>query len=62
MTRYMLDEENSKSHRHGDDFPLDQLREQLQAGLDALDRGSFIEVGDADLDATLDGLAASPLR
>lgn len=35
----------------------EQLGRQLQAGLDALDSGRFIELDDADLDAALDGLA-----
>jgi len=41
---------------------LDLLRAQLRAGADALDRGAFIEVSEADLDAALDRLAASEER
>ena len=41
-----------------DDIKRDQLRTELQVGLDALDRGAFSEVADADLDAALDDLAA----
>jgi antitoxin ParD1/3/4 len=39
-----------------DELKLDLLRTQVKAGLDALARGAFIEVDDADLDATLDDL------
>jgi len=45
-----------------DELQLDLLRIQLQAGLDALDRGEFTELDDADLDAALDGLAAPDSR
>jgi antitoxin ParD1/3/4 len=41
-----------------DERQLDLLRAQLDAGLDALERGAFTEVDDA-LQATLDGLAKS---
>ncbi len=41
-----------------DDLKLQLLRNELKAGLDALDRGDFTELDDADLDATLDGLSA----
>jgi len=50
-------------HRlQADDLQLELLRTQLKAGLDALDRGAFTEVDDADLDAALDELAATPPR
>jgi antitoxin ParD1/3/4 len=42
-----------------DDVKLDLLRAELRAGLDALDRGAFSEVDDADLDAALDDLFAT---
>jgi antitoxin ParD1/3/4 len=45
-----------------DELKLDLLRVQVKAGLDALERGAFTEVGDADLDATLDGLVATGAR
>lgn len=45
-----------------DELKLDLLRTQVKAGLDALDRGAFTEVDDADLDATLDRLAANGAR
>ncbi len=41
-----------------DELKLEWLRTQVRAGIDALDRGGFTEVGDADLDAALDGLVA----
>ncbi len=41
-----------------DDIKREGLRAQLRAGLDALDRGAFSEVAEADLDAALDDLAA----
>ena len=42
-----------------DELKLDLLRTQVKIGLDALDRGAFTEVAEADLDATLDALASS---
>src|ERR1700730_1293274 len=39
-----------------DELKLELLRTHIKAGLDALERGAFTEVDDADLDATLDGL------
>jgi antitoxin ParD1/3/4 len=45
-----------------DELKLDLLRTQVKAGLDALDRGAFTEVDDADLDATLERLAANGAR
>jgi antitoxin ParD1/3/4 len=34
------------------------LRAQIKAGIDALDRGDFVEVDDAELDDYLEGLTA----
>ena len=42
-----------------DELKLTILRKQIKAGITALDRGDFTEVEDADLDATLDKLAAA---
>ncbi len=42
-----------------DELKLELLRTRIKAGLDALDRGAFTEVDDADLDNALDGLASS---
>jgi antitoxin ParD1/3/4 len=39
-----------------DELKHDRLRTEIKAGLDALERGAFTEVDDADLDAMLDGL------
>ena len=41
---------------------LKALRMQIKAGIDALERGDFSEVGEADLDEYLEGLAAVPNR
>ena len=41
-----------------DDLKLEILRAQVKAGLDALERGDYTEVDDADLDAALDALVA----
>jgi len=41
-----------------DELKVELLRAHLKAGLDALERGAFTEIDDADLDATLDRLAA----
>ena len=41
-----------------DDLKLELLRAQVKAGLDALERGDYTEVDDADLDAALDTLVA----
>ncbi|MFZ5738414.1 MAG: type II toxin-antitoxin system ParD family antitoxin [Pseudomonadota bacterium] len=50
-------------HRlRSDELRLELLRTQLKAGLDALDRGEFTEVEDADLDGALDDLAAPDPR
>lgn len=41
-----------------DELKLELLRTHIKAGLDALERGAFTEVDDADRDAMLDGLPA----
>ena len=41
-----------------DELKLDLLRAQIKAGIDALDRGAYTEIDDADLDAALDDLAS----
>jgi antitoxin ParD1/3/4 len=54
----MRDALRALQQRHkADELKLELLRIQIAAGLDALERGGFIEVNDADLDAALDGLA-----
>lgn len=40
-----------------DELKLAALRKQIEAGTDALDRGDFTEIEDADLDDALDTLA-----
>jgi len=42
-----------------DELKLTALRKQIKAGADALDRGDFTEVDDADLDNALDKLATN---
>ena len=42
-----------------DELKLAALRKQIKTGAEALDRGDFTEVDDADLDATLDKLASN---
>jgi antitoxin ParD1/3/4 len=41
-----------------DALKLKALRAQIKAGVDALDRGDFVEIDDADLDSFLERLAA----
>jgi antitoxin ParD1/3/4 len=45
--------------RREDALKLRALRAQIKAGLDALKRGDFTEVAEADLDEYLEGLAAT---
>jgi antitoxin ParD1/3/4 len=47
--------------RREDALKLKFLRTQIKAGTDALERGEFAEIHDADLDAYLEGLAAPAL-
>jgi antitoxin ParD1/3/4 len=46
--------------RREDALKLKALRVQIKAGVDALERGDFREVSDADLYEYLEGLAATP--
>jgi antitoxin ParD1/3/4 len=48
--------------RREDARKLDRLRLAVKAGVDALDRGDYTEVEDADLDAFLDELATTDTR
>ncbi|MFN4204814.1 MAG: type II toxin-antitoxin system ParD family antitoxin [Agrobacterium albertimagni] len=41
-----------------DELKLTALRKMIRTGAEALDRGNFTEVNDADLDASLDKLAS----
>jgi antitoxin ParD1/3/4 len=45
-----------QQRRREDALRLKALRAQIKAGVDALDRGDFVEVDDADLDRFLEGL------
>jgi antitoxin ParD1/3/4 len=47
-------------HRRKEDaLKLKALRRQIQAGVDALDRGEFVEIEEADLEDYLDRLGAA---
>ena len=45
-----------QQRRREDALKLKALRLQVKAGVEALDRGEFTEIADADLDDYLDGL------
>jgi antitoxin ParD1/3/4 len=45
-----------RQRRREDALKLEALRRQIDAGVGALERGEFIELADADLDAYLAGL------
>jgi antitoxin ParD1/3/4 len=47
-----------QQRRREDALKLKALRAQIKAGVDALDRGDFVEVDDAELDGFLDRLTA----
>jgi antitoxin ParD1/3/4 len=47
-----------QQRRREDTLKLKALRAQIKAGVDALDRGDFVEVDDAELDAFLEGLTS----
>lgn len=49
-----------QQRRAEDALRLERLRSSIKAGVAALDRGEWTDVEDGDLDAYLDGLAASP--
>jgi antitoxin ParD1/3/4 len=49
-----------QQRRREDALKLEALRQQIDAGIAAFERGEFTEVADAELDAYLDGLAARP--
>jgi len=51
-----------QQRREVDALRLDLLRQSVEAGAAALDRGDYVEVEDAGLDAFLDGLVAPPPR
>ena len=49
-----------QQRRREDALKLKALRAQVKAGVDALERGDFVEVDDADLDDYLEGLTTRP--
>lgn len=51
-----------QQRRAQDALTLDRLRLSIRAGVDALERGEYSDVEDADLDAFLDGLAEPASR
>jgi antitoxin ParD1/3/4 len=51
-----------QQRRQEDALKLKVLRVAMKAGIDALDRGDFVEVDDAELDSYLEGLTASPSK
>lgn len=51
-----------QQRRREDALKLKALRAQIKAGVDALDRGDFVEVDDADLDGYLEGLMSRPSK
>jgi antitoxin ParD1/3/4 len=48
--------------RQEDGLKLKALRQQIKAGVDALDSGDFIELADGELDEFLDHVATGPRR
>jgi antitoxin ParD1/3/4 len=49
-----------QQRRREDALKLKVLRLHIKAGVEQLDRGEFVEVEDADLEAFLDGLGTEP--
>ena len=47
-----------EQRRREDALKLKALRMQIKAGVDALERGEFIEIDEANLDGYLEGLTA----
>jgi antitoxin ParD1/3/4 len=47
-----------QQRRREDALKLEALRRQIDAGIEALERGEFVEVDDTELDTYLDALAA----
>jgi antitoxin ParD1/3/4 len=48
-----------QERRREDALRVKALRLQIKAGVDALRRGEFVEIAEADLDTYLEGLAAN---
>jgi antitoxin ParD1/3/4 len=51
-----------QQRRREDALKLKALRTQIKAGVDALERGEFIEIDEANLDGYLEGLTAAPSK
>ena len=49
-----------QQRRREDALKLKTLRAQIKAGVDALERGDFVEVDDAGLEGFLEGLTTPP--
>ena len=49
-----------EQRRREDDLKLKALRIQIKAGIDAIKRGDFAEIEEADLEGYLEGLSATP--
>jgi antitoxin ParD1/3/4 len=48
-----------QQRRREDELKLKVLRTQIRAGVDALERGEFVEIDEPDLDGYLERLAAA---
>jgi antitoxin ParD1/3/4 len=48
-----------KQRRQEDALKLERLRLRIEAGIDDLERGEFVEVDDGDLDEYFDGLSGA---
>jgi len=48
-----------QQRRREDALKLERLRVQVQAGIDDLESGAFIEIEEADLDAYIEGLGGA---
>jgi antitoxin ParD1/3/4 len=51
-----------QQRRQEDSLRLKALRAQIKAGVDALDRGDFAEVEDADLEGSLERLTTPAMK
>ena len=51
-----------QQRRREDALKLRALRDQVKAGVDALERGDFTEVADSDVDDYLEQLAGPPTK
>jgi antitoxin ParD1/3/4 len=49
-----------QQRRREDALKLKALRMQIKAGVDALQRGEFVDIDESDLEGYLEGLAAAP--